>query len=108
MKLTLLEIIGNAVQLLILVVLPIVLAIKYWDITLKIMKILLEFVISSTPKVIEFITPILEWAISPAPEDNNSRSSNNFEDDDEVVDAGKTYQNGLDGAQRVPGKTFYR
>ncbi|CAC9423556.1 hypothetical protein, partial [uncultured Gammaproteobacteria bacterium] len=36
MKLTLLEIIGNTVQLLILVVLPIVLAIKYWDITLKI------------------------------------------------------------------------
>jgi len=80
MKLTLLEIIGNAVQLLILVVLPIVLAIKYWDITLKIMKILLEFVISSTPKVIEFITPILEWAISPAPEDSNSRSSNDNDD----------------------------
>ncbi len=107
MKLTLLEIIGNTVQLLILVVLPIVLAIKYWDITLKIMKILLKFVISSTPKVIEFIIPILEWAISPAPEDNNSRSSNNYGKSGKVVDAGKTYQNGLDGAQRVPGKTFY-
>jgi hypothetical protein len=31
MKLTLLEIIGNAVQLLLLVVLPVVLAIKNWD-----------------------------------------------------------------------------
>jgi hypothetical protein len=27
---------------------------------------------------------------------------------DKVVDAGKTYQNGADGAHRVPGKTFYR
>ena len=35
-------------------------------------------------------------------------SSNNCGEDDEVVDAGKTYQNGLDGAQRVLGKTFYR
>jgi hypothetical protein len=37
MKLTLLEIIGNAVQLLLLVVLPVVLAIKNWDTTLKAM-----------------------------------------------------------------------
>jgi hypothetical protein len=38
MKLTLLEIIGNAVQLLLLVVLPVVLAIKNWDTTLKAIK----------------------------------------------------------------------
>ncbi len=77
MKLTLLEIIGNTVQLLILVVLPIVLAIKYWDITLKIMKILLKFVISSTPKVIEFIIPILKFLIDAMPDDIDSRSGNN-------------------------------
>jgi hypothetical protein len=42
MKLTLLEIIGNAVQLLLLVVLPVVLAIKNWDTTLKAIKMLLK------------------------------------------------------------------
>ncbi len=91
MKLTLLEIIGNTVQLLILVVLPIVLAIKYWDITLKIMKILLKFVISSTPKVIEFIIPILKFLIDAMPEDTNSRSSNNNNDtkDDDAKDISK-------------------
>jgi hypothetical protein len=31
-------------------------------------------------EVIEFIIPILEWAISPAPEDSNSRSSNDNDD----------------------------
>ncbi len=91
MKLTLLEIIGNTVQLLILVVLPIVLAIKYWDITLKIMKILLKFVISSTPKVIEFIIPILKFLIDAMPEDTNSRSSNNNDDtkDNDAKDISK-------------------
>jgi hypothetical protein len=44
MELTLLEIIGNAVQLLLLVVLPVVLAIKNWDTTLKAIKMLLKFV----------------------------------------------------------------
>jgi hypothetical protein len=43
MKLTLLEIIGNAVQLLLLIVLPVVLAIKNWDTTLKAIKMLLKF-----------------------------------------------------------------
>ena len=35
---------------------------------------------------------------------------NSSDDDcwDDEVDTGKTYQNGLDGAQRVSGKTFYR
>ncbi len=36
------------------------------------------------------------------------QSSNNYGKSGKVVDAGKTYQNGLDGAQRVSGKTFYR
>jgi hypothetical protein len=75
MKLTLLEIIGNAVQLLLLVVLPVVLAIKNWDTTLKAIKMLLKFVITSTPKVIEFIIPILAWMIRSLPEDSNSGSS---------------------------------
>ncbi len=108
MKLTLLEIIGNAVQLLLLVVLPVVLVIKNWDTTLKAIKMLLKFVMTSTPKVIKFITPILAWLISPAPEDENSNSNSGSWSSDKVVDAGKTYQNGADGAHRVPGKTFYR
>jgi hypothetical protein len=43
--------------------------IKNWDTTLKAIKMLLKFVMTSTPKVIKFITPILAWLISPAPED---------------------------------------
>jgi hypothetical protein len=105
MKLTLLEIIGNAVQLLLLVVLPVVLAIKNWDTTLKAIKMLLKFVMTSTPKVIKFIIPILAWGVRSLPEDFNSGS---WSSDDKAVDAGKTYQNGVDGTQRVPGKTFYR
>ena len=108
MELTLLEIIGNAVQLLLLVVLPVVLVIKNWDTTLKAIKMLLKFVMTSTPKVIKFITPILAWLISPAPEDENSNSNSGSWSSDKVVDAGKTYQNRVDGAHRVPGKTFYR
>jgi hypothetical protein len=46
-------------ELLLLVVLPVVLAIKNWDTTLKAIKMLLKFVMTSTPKVIKFITPIL-------------------------------------------------
>ncbi|VVH58983.1 hypothetical protein BSPWISOX_104 [uncultured Gammaproteobacteria bacterium] len=107
MELTLLEIIGNAVQLLLLVVLPVVLAIKNWDTTLKAIKMLLKFVMTSTPKVIKFIIPILAWGLRALPEDYNSNSGS-WSSDDKAVDAGKTYQNGVDGAQRVPGKTFYR
>ncbi len=55
--------------------------------------------LKTTGKVLEFIgddeTP-----------DYLKQSDDNYWDDD--VDAGKTYQNGLDGAQRVSGKTFYR
>jgi hypothetical protein len=40
---------------LLLVVLPVVLAIKNWDTTLKAIKMLLKFVMTSTPKVIKFI-----------------------------------------------------
>jgi hypothetical protein len=36
-------------------VLPVVLAIKNWDTTLKAIKMLLKFVMTSTPKVIKFI-----------------------------------------------------
>jgi hypothetical protein len=35
-------------------------------------------------------------------------NSGSWSSDDKAVDAGKTYQNGVDGTQRVPGKTFYR
>jgi hypothetical protein len=56
-------------------VLPVVLVIKNWDTTLKAIKMLLKFVMTSTPKVIKFITPILAWLISPAPEDENSNSN---------------------------------
>jgi hypothetical protein len=79
MKLTLLEIIGNAVQLLLLVVLPVVLAIKNWDTTLKAIKMLLKFVMTSTPKVIKFIIPILAWGVRSLPEDFNSGSSGGSE-----------------------------
>jgi hypothetical protein len=37
-------------------VLPVVLVIKNWDTTLKAIKMLLKFVMTSTPKVIKFIT----------------------------------------------------
>ena len=57
--------------------------------------------LKTTGKVLEFIgddeTP-----------DYLKQSSNNYGKSGKVVDAGKTYQNGLDGAQRVSGKTFYR
>jgi hypothetical protein len=36
---------------------------------------------TSTPKVIKFITPILAWLISPAPEDENSNSGSWSSDD---------------------------
>jgi hypothetical protein len=66
-----------------------------------------KFVMTSTPKVIKFIIPILAWGLRALPEDYNSNSGS-WSSDDKAVDAGKTYQNGVDGAQRVPGKTFYR
>ncbi len=51
---------------------------------------------------------VLRFIIECAPEDDTDYI-NSSDDDcwDDEVDAGKTYQNGLDGAQRVPGKTFY-
>ncbi len=48
----------------------------------------------------------LDFFIDDETPDYLKQSNDNYWDDD--VDAGKTYQNGLDGAQRVTGKTFYR
>ena len=48
----------------------------------------------------------LDFFIDDETPDYLKQSDDNYWDDD--VDAGKTYQNGLDGAQRVSGKTFYR
>lgn len=37
---------------------------------------------------------------------SHESSDDGFEEDG-VIDKSKTYQNGLDGAQRFPGRTFY-
>ena len=50
----------------------------------------------------------LDFFIDDETPDYLKQSSNNYGKSGKVVDAGKTYQNGLDGAQRVSGKTFYR
>ena len=52
---------------------------------------------------------VLRFIIECAPEDDTDYiNSSNNSSKSKTIDAGKTYQNGLDGAQRVSGKTFYR
>ncbi len=50
----------------------------------------------------------LDFFIDDETPDYLKQSNDNYGKSGKVVDAGKTYQNGLDGAQRVTGKTFYR
>jgi hypothetical protein len=45
----------------------------------KAIKMLLKFVMTSTPKVIKFIIPILAWGVRSLPEDSNSGSSGGSE-----------------------------
>lgn len=62
--LTPLEIAGNALQLLLLVVLPVVLVVKNWDTVLQRIKTLFNTIQVWAPKAFEFILPVLKGFFS--------------------------------------------